>query len=299
MKININLLVIFVFLTPIILITGCSKDKDFEDISGFSPKNGKEINPSGVLMELSYDMATYEDFEGISSGVTELDLAEVNPKSEKQHIEMKLLEDGQINMVIEELDFKNKIKIEHKTLPDDSPKITKTEILGNIINFYDKNGAMISSTIVDIPVDHEMVMNVKNLVKDFPGGDPYTAIAAMQGQEFSTEIQAVVENGSLNGVTIQEYGNGYLTARIPQKNMGYDSNDEYVYLIDKKLNKIVASLKYDEKNDLVESTYFSYGKDKNHYLKAVKRTERVKLSSGNKVNKTVDKRFDNFKVNFN
>ncbi len=294
-KLFITLLMSIVFVT----IISCTKDKDFEDISDFSAKKGKGKIPSGILMELSYDVSTYEDFNATASRVTELDLAEMNPRSEKQHVEMKLLKDGQMHLVIEELDFKNKIKINHKILPDDSPKITKTEILGNIINFYDKNGAMISSTKVDLPVDQDMIKSVKNLEKVLRDKDPQTAFAAMQGQEFSNKIQDAVKNGSLSGVTVQEHGNGYLTARIPQKSMGYDSNEQNVFLIDKKLNKIVASRKYDEKNELIESTYFSYAKDKNHYLRAVKKIERIKLSSGEKVNKTIDKKFDNFKVKFN
>lgn len=108
-----------VLFLSIVFLTSC--DQDFEELTDEASKADKRGNHGGVLMDMSFDIKTSQDFEITSSKLSSLDLASMNTKSEKQHIQMQLFENGQMNLIIEELNFEIKIKIHHKTLPDDSP----------------------------------------------------------------------------------------------------------------------------------------------------------------------------------
>lgn len=89
-------------------------------------------------MEIAYEMTTSRDYDVIPVKISDLDLSTLNPSNEKQYVTMELFESGQMNITIEERDFKQKTKNPHKILPDTSPKIVKTVISGNSISFYDK-----------------------------------------------------------------------------------------------------------------------------------------------------------------
>ena len=100
MKINNKIYKLFgiVFLS-VLFLTSC--DQDFEEFTNDSSEANKRGNFGGVLMDISFDIKTSQDFEITSLKLSSLDLASMNPSSEKQHIEMQLFENGQMNLIID------------------------------------------------------------------------------------------------------------------------------------------------------------------------------------------------------
>ena len=234
MKINNKIYKLFgiVFLS-VLFLTSC--DQDFEEFTNDSSEANKRGNFGGVLMDISFDIKTSQDFEITSLKLSSLDLASMNPSSEKQHIEMQLFENGQMNLIIEELDFERKIKIRHKILPDDSPKIVRTEIIGGMASFYDKNGELISTTPIDIPTQIEIVNKIKKLGNKFSREDVNNTLAAIQGQQFIDDLEELTKNASKNGVQVIEQGQNYVTLRMSQKHIDPRIEEEVVYLVDKNI----------------------------------------------------------------
>ena len=66
-------------------------------------------NSTKALLEISYKMTTTRDYEIAGATVPDLDLATLNPSSEKQVVKMDLFESGQLDITIEEVDFSKKI----------------------------------------------------------------------------------------------------------------------------------------------------------------------------------------------
>lgn len=100
-----------------LLLLSCNKD--FKEIPDKEGSNSElSTRNSDVIMELSYDMKSSRTFETSPFELSDLDLSMMNPSNEKQHVAMQLLANGQMNITIDVIDFKEKIKIEHKTLPD-------------------------------------------------------------------------------------------------------------------------------------------------------------------------------------
>jgi hypothetical protein len=124
-------------------------------------------NTTKALLEVSYKMTTTRDYETNSNITSSLDLAILNPSSEKQEIKMELFESGQLDITIEEVDFSKKIKNPHKILPDNSPKIVKTVISGSTVKFYDANGTLLGTENIPIPNHSNLVKTIKTLEKIF------------------------------------------------------------------------------------------------------------------------------------
>lgn len=284
---------VLIALCCVIMTTSC--DKDFEDPSISSEILKKELKLGEVLIEMSYDMITSQDFETDFSKLSSLDLSNMNPRNEKQHIKMQLFESGQTSLTIEELDFKQKIKIKHKILPDNSPKIIKTEIIGNSAKFYDMNGKLISQAPMSLPNQHELAERIKKMGAKISSEDVNKTVAAIQGQQFIDDLDALINNTAKNGVRVLEQGKNHITIRMPKDNL----DNETVLLVDKGINKIVGSRVYNRDNELLESTFFRYSKEDNQFLNAIRKEVKTELPSGKKINTIINTRFENYKFNLN
>jgi len=286
-----------ILLLSAIFLTSC--DENFEEFTNESSKADIGENFGKALLDISYDMQTSQDYDVESLKLSSLDLAAMNPKSEKQHIQMQLFENGQMNLTIEELDFERKIKILHKILPDDSPKIVRTEIIGGMSSFYDKNGILISMTPIDLPNQLEMVNKIKTLGNKFSREDLNNTMAAIQGQQLIDDLEELTKNASKYGVRIMEQGQNYVTLRMSQKHIDSRIEEEVVYLVDKNLNRIVGNRIYSADNRLLQTTFFGYSKDEEKYLNAIRLEQKVALPSGKEVNSVTQTKIGSLKFNLN
>jgi len=295
-KIGISLFVIF-------SIFAC-EEPNLEELANNSvPRNSnaRSKQTGSPLMSISYDMETSRDFKEELSlqNFSFLDLANMNPTNEKQHVSMELFEDGTLNMVIEELEFKQKIKSPHNTLPDDSPKIVKTEITGNTISFYDKKGALLNSEPIDMPSQTQMVADIKELGKNVSLNDINNTIATMQGQQFAANLETFIANAAQNGVQILEQGEDFVTMRMPMSTIDPKIQEETVLLIDKKKNRVVANRIYGVNNELLQSSYFGYNTGTQEYLTAIKQEGNIVLPSGKTATLETNSKIDNFNFSLN
>lgn len=250
-------------------------------------------------MNISYDIYTVRDYETDFSKLTDLELASVNPSEEKQHVEMTLLENGQMNIVINNVDFKRNINISHKTLPDDSPKIVKTEIIGNTVKFYDVNGKILSTENIPIPNHSETVKRIKEIGEKFSADDINNTIATMQGQQFIDNLKEYIANAEQNGVEVIEQGEKFVTLRSNFSNIDPSMQGASVLLIDKSINKLVGTRVYDVDDKLVQTVFFGYNKGKVQSMNAIKVEQMEQLPTGKEVKMILLSKIDNLEFNLN
>ena len=295
MKISIKLLGI-IYLS-ILLLTSCNEN--FEEFTDMSSKDDSSKNFGKAILDISYDVKTSQDYDVESQKLPSLDLATMNPKSEKQHIHMQLFENGQMSLTIEELDFERKINVRHKTIPDDSPKIVKTEIIGGMASFYDKKGELISKTPIDLPNQIEIVNKIKKLGNNFSSEDVNNTLAILQGQQLVDNLDELTKNASKYGVRILEQGENYITLRMSQKHIDPRIEEEVVLLIDKNINRIVGNRIYSANNKLLQTTFFGYSNDEDKVLNTIRLEQNIPLPSGKEINSITLSKIDDFKFNLN
>ncbi len=293
---NIQIKMLLIFLFTLLVTISCTEDfneipNEKENIS--SRKSGK------ALMEISYEITTTRDYDIIPVKISSLDLSTLNPSNEKQHVTMQLFESGQMNITIEEIDFKHKIKSPHKILPDTSPKIIKTVISGNSISFYDKNGKLLNTESFPIPNHIETVNKIKEIGTKFSAEDINRTIATMQGQQFIDDLEAFIKNAPKNGIQVMEQGKNHVTLRMSYKQFDPRIKEETVLLIDKRLNKMVGTRIYSENNELLQSTFFGYSKGEVKSLNAIKIEQKIMLPSGKSIKMISNSKIDNLTFNLN
>lgn len=260
-------------------------------------------------------MTTSRDFDISFENANSLNLSALNPSIEKQEITMKLFENGNLEMTIEELDFNENMKNPHKILPDDSPQIVKTVISGNTIKFYDKNDELLNSEYIPIPNQLKLVNKIKEIGSEFSPEDINEVITTMQGHHLIDNLEEFIknlkyDNGHLlksssaskinsDEFTIIEQGENFVTLRMPFNVVEVGMSQEAVLLIDKTLNKIVGTRIYNEQNVLLQTTYFGYNEGETQALNAIKTVEKVILLSGDEVDMVTYSKIDDMQLNLN
>jgi hypothetical protein len=272
-------------------------------------KNATTENYNDALLSVSYTMTTSGDYETGSTKIAGLNLALLNPSSEKQEITMALFEDGQMDIIIEEKSFTEKTNVQHQILPDPFPKIVKTVITGNTIKFYDASGKLLNTENIPIPNHSELVKTIKEIGSKSSPEEINEVIATMQGHQLIGNLEEFIKDlednillqksSSGSPITIIEQGENYVTLRMPLNNVEQAMNQESVLLIDKTLNKIVGTRIYDQNNQLLQSTFFGYNNGEVKSLNAIKTTQKVQLPSGDEVDMISYSKIDDMQFNLN
>jgi len=245
---NIFLSKLGLLLIAIIAISSCTKNLNE---AAEQAANSKIEKLGKAIMEISFTMKTTRDFEIPKTALSDVDLSTLNPSSDKQKVQMQLFENGQLHVVIEEMDFKEKIVLPSHLQPDNSPKLKRTEIIGNAVNFYDEKEKIIKSNSIDIPNHIETVKKIKELGDKFSAADLNSAITTMQGYQFIDNLKKFIKDAPAMGIRVLEQGEDYVTLRVPLKNSDARVKEESVLLIDKRMNKLVGSRVYGENNELL------------------------------------------------
>lgn len=180
-----------------------------------------------------------------------------------------------------------------------APKTVRTEIIGGIASFYDKNGELLGTASINLPNQLETVDRIKKLGVKFSTRDVNKTMAAIQGQQFVDDLEELIKNAAKNGVQVLEQGENHVTMRMSQRHINPRIEEEVVLLIDKKMNRVVGNRVYDVNNELLQTTFFEYSKGEEKYLNAIKQEQKVRLPSGKEVKMVANTKISNFKFNLN
>lgn len=259
-----------------------------------SAKNGCEI------MELSYVIETSTQYISEKEKFSDIDIAIMTPKNNKEKISIKLFENGQIAMTIEKLTPQKEIKIPHKTGSDNSNQLYKTIIENNRASFYSKSGELLNSINMELP-DHSETANRLLELKDscYSEEKLNQAIAKLQGGRFTENLENYVKNAQNNGAQIMEENERLITIRLSAGQLEPGLTDEIVVLIDKKLNRAGGTRIYNESGELLSNTLFGYGPPEKPFLTAIKQQVKETLPSGNDVTVESLSKIDNIKFKLN
>ncbi len=293
MKNNFLKFIMFFFVS-FLFLTGCKEnieEKFIDDSIAFN-KSGNGI------MQLSFDIRTTRIFDFDFSKASNLDVAHAQPYEEKQHLEMNILSNGQIEMSITNVDFDRKINIPTNIQPDDRPQVFKTVISNNTMSLYDKNNTLISSSHVDLPNRMDIVSKINKLGKSYSIEEINEVIATMQGQRYIPNLEEYIAKAAENNVQVLEQGDNYVTLRSSMNNITPGMNLDAVLLIDKSRNKLVGTRIY-EGNKLLKTTYLGYSNGKQKHLTAIRDEETITLPSGQEANMISFSKIDNFNFNLN
>lgn len=181
----------------------------------------------------------------------------------------------------------------------DTPAIVKTEIVGNSIRFYDKDGNLLSQENFDFPNQMDKVEKIQELGNNYSVEDINSTLATMQGQQYISNLEEYIANAAENGATILEQGENYVTIRTSFKHIDPRMEEDAVLLIDKSINKMVGSRIYDKDNKLLQSIFYGYKKGEVQSLNAIKIEQKMALPSGNEVNMVNLTKIDDLQMKIN
>lgn len=287
-KINILLLIVLSF-----LLTNC-----YEETYNIKKEDNSLLNRTGnSILRMSYNITTYLDFDVNRNELTNIDLATVNPSSEKQHVLINLLENGEVNMTIKDIKFDKEINIPNKSLPNTIPEIVKTEIIGNTASYYDSTGKKINSINVQMPLQTELVKSILELGKNFSTEDLNNPIATLQGVNFIADLNKYIESAGDN-VIITNQGDDVMTIRMNLSYIDPNSTESAVLIIDKLNKRLLASRIYTDTNELLQTVYYGYDKD-TKTINAIKTIQPFRLPSGHIINSITLSKFENLTFNIN
>jgi len=283
---------IFLLFFTLTFFTSCEKDIR-EDVNTDNASASRMSNKA--LMSTSYTITTSQSFDNVPNALSNLDLANLNPSTEKQHVSLDLFEDGSINATIEKLGFKNKVAVLHKALPNDVPPIVKTVIRGGQATFYDTNGKEVGKRQIQIENKIAIVKKIKSLKDKFSIDDINATVASFQGQRFIDNLEEFIRTAPTNNITVSNEGNGLLKLKFPPSENG----NVAIILVDKDKNRMMGNEIYNAKNELLQRVLFAYNTGEVKSIKAIRTTQPFILPSGKKVNSRTLSHIENFKFNLN
>ncbi len=283
-----------------VTIASCSEEiNDLTLQESQGPSKSEKQKSQSAILEISYEITTSTDYVGIPKEISDLDISTLNPGNEKQQVTMYLLENGQLNMTIEEIYFEHKIKIPHKVLPDDTPKTVKTIISGNSVSCYDKNNKLLSTDKIEVQNHIEMVNSIKEIGDKFSEEDINQTIATMQGFKFINNLEEFIKDAPKNDIQVTEQGNGYVTLRMSLSKIDPRMTEQSVLLIDRTKNKLVGSRIYSIDNELLQSTLFGYSNGEVKSLNAIRVKQLITLPSGKEIEMINISKINDLKFNLN
>jgi hypothetical protein len=282
----------------LLLCSGCKRD--FRDVLAdpFSNSSPRAIKTSNGILELTYELTTFVDYEADFEKLSTLDLAHLNPKADKQRFEMTLLPSGEVRVIIEELDLEKPVHLPHKTILSDIPEVTRTEVFGSRISFYDATGKLVGTDEFQMRKQTKLVEDLKKMKLHSSEEEIAQAIAAMQGQFFVKNLELFLAEVEGQGAIIQWHEH-LVTVRQNLTKMGINQQGSGVMLLDSKTGKQLGYVIYDEKENVLQRAYYRYNTGEVKSIKMIQTEEVMQLPSGIEVSKVTLMTFDNLVYKLN
>jgi len=235
------------------------------------------------ILELNYIIETTTRYISNSKSLSNMDIAMMTPKNNKEEINLKLHESGQISMNIRKIVPEINIKIPHKSKSDNNDEITETIIENNVAYFYTSSGKLLHSTPMDLPVYSKTVDELKKLTDTcYTQEDIAMVVARLQSNQIINLEQYMLDTKN-NGIQVVQEDKRLAVIRMPLRIIDPLSDDEAVILIDKKLKRLGGIRIYNLNGDLESTTLFGYSHPRKPYLTAIKQQVSEKMPSGAEV----------------
>jgi hypothetical protein len=286
-------------LLVITIAFACTKEPQTESCYDVSRKN-TATNSNFVILEISYDMEVTTQYHQSDRGdYSALDLASVAPRVNRNQVNLKLYEDGQVYMVTEKKDVRNPISIPHSSLPSQEPEVTKTILNRNTLTLYTGNGDVYASVPFEMPSQIKMVNEIKRIGEIHSKNAINEIIAGMQGQQLLYKLEEYISDATKSGIVVETKNEHFVAYRVPLSHYDPTNKNETVILVDRKLNRLAGTKLYSNTGELLMTTLYGYGPAEKPYLTAIKQVTTATLPSGKQIAEETYTRFEDMVVNVN
>lgn len=288
-------IILFAFILTISFIS-CQKSNLTDTLES---KHAGYKQSENEILTLSYDIYIYRDYEADFSALTEMELSYLNPSEEKQRIEMTLLNSGQMNVTIENIAFENTINLPHHAPQNTTLGVTKTEIFGNAVFFYDNNGRLLAHESFPAGNFNEMVELINGLREKYSVLGINRILANMQGHLYVENLNRFIENAAENGIEVMEHNDHLVTLRADFKRIDPRAEGSSVILVDRIRNRLLGVRIYDSANTLIQSVVYGYNRGERQTLNAIKVEQNQELVNGIEVKLITYIKIDNLEFSVN
>ncbi|MCD4834300.1 MAG: hypothetical protein K8R31_10935 [Bacteroidales bacterium] len=262
----------------------------------------ESINNSNIcdeILELNYVIETSTRYISKNKKLSDMDIAMMTPKNDKEEINVKLHENGQISMNIKRLTPEVAIKIPHKIRSDNSNELYETVIENNIASFYSESGELLNTVSMELPDYSETVNRLIEITDNCHTQEDITQVVAQLQSNQINNLDKYITDAKNNGIQVVEEDERFIVLRMPLGMIDPGSTNEAVILIDKKLKRLGGTRVYNVEGDLLSTTLFGYGHPKKPFLTAIKQQVKETLPSGAEVTVESLSKIDNINFRLN
>lgn len=286
-----------------VVLSGCSQEVITNDQLG----NGIGELSSKGLLQVSWESVISTDYQGDLGALNENTLSSMNPSEEKQRVEFVLHETGEVELTIAHLSQNDGIKIPHQDLPDDRPPVKKTVIYGGEISWYDGSGALLGSELMDRLDYSGWISEIKKIKETNSKEDINRALRNFQSQFFKANLENFLEEIKASNPIVREIeefqileeNETYVTIRVDMAQFEPGQTGINVMLIDKTKNRMVANRIYDERDEVLQTTYYGYAKGETEALDAIRVEEPLFLEEQAEITKVTLTKISDLNISIN
>lgn len=286
-----------------LVLSGCSQEVITNDQLG----NGVGQLSSKGLLQVSWESVISTDYQGDLGALNENTLSSMNPSEEKQRVEFVLHETGEVELTIAHLSQNDGIKIPHQDLPDDRPPVKKTVIYGGEISWYDGSGALLGSEPMERLDYSAWITDIKKIKDTNSKEDINRALRNFQSQFFKANLENFLEEIKASNPIVREIeefqileeNETYVTIRVDMALFEPGQTGINVMLIDKEKNRMVANRMYDERDEVLQTTYYGYAKGETEALDAIRVEEPLLLEEPVAVTKVTLTKISDLNISIN
>lgn len=286
-----------------LLASACNQDfgKSYSDSEG-------DLSLSKGLLNISFELLSSTDYEGDLDRLDYQALSSLNPHEEMQSINFVLHESGEADLVIENVEFNQGIKIPHEDLPDDRPLIKKTIISGGFISSYDQSGSLLSKESIDRLDFSSLLSEIKDIKDKNSKEDIHRAIRKFESAFFKNRLIDFIENVKNNNSPIMKASHGYqiveendatVTFSIDLSHIEQGQQGRSLVVIDKAKNRLIADRTFDDFNQVVQTTYYGYTNNELEALDAIRTEIPIRIGSENGISMVTCTKISDFSLNLN
>ncbi len=245
---------LFLILTIGFVGFGCSSSEESE-ISGKDKSDIRTLNRD--VAQISYDIDITTLVEPIGTP-TDLDKSMMTPFTEKERVTMKIKENGDIRLVTEKLNPRSSIVINHRTLPNSRPEITKTILDNNAMELYDIQGTLIRSVAGQSIKMPYLADKIIEALKTRTSANINQILACIRSNVNLDSLNKIISNPPA-GVTVTALTSNLTSIRMPAPPELKSSEAKEVVLIVDVTNKLLAGTRlYGANNKTLQCMIYRY-----------------------------------------